>query len=117
MSISTMNTFETANTVNTVDTVMAEPTSNLEMTLGQLCSLIEEHRSLQSAEIITTEGYAQQIGPVTHRFLVLELRRASKKTIFLRLDRRAGRTVLSLMFSLGSAPACDKVRHWFYSHT
>lgn len=93
--------------ITTSDTVMSE--NNLLLSFSQFCGLIEKHRSLQEAEIITTEGYAQQIGGILHRFLVLELRRSGKKTIWLRLDRRAGRSALRLLLTLGSAPAHDVV--------
>jgi hypothetical protein len=46
----------------------------IELSLSDLCKYIGDHRSLQEAEIISTECYAQNLGGVTHRFLLFELR-------------------------------------------
>lgn len=67
------------------------PQEVLVLPLYQLCQLILRHRSLVRAEITMTETYAEQIGIITHRFLLLELQRHDgKKPIWLRLDRRTG---------------------------
>lgn len=75
--------------------------------------MIEEHLSLQPAEIISAEGYFEHA--IRHRFLILELRRRTcdkvmKKPIWARLERRADRPALSLVRTLGSAPSKDTVR-------
>jgi hypothetical protein len=90
-----------------VDTVV--PQGILMMSLGDLCSTIEKHRSLQKAEISMTEAYTQLLGAVRHRFLVLELHREGRKKIWLRLDRRAGRSTFGLLRAGGSVPAHDVV--------
>lgn len=74
--------------------------------------LIDEHRSLQRARVISTEAYAAYGGGVTHRFVVLELRRSGKKTLWLRLDRRRGKGVstFDLLRRSGSTPSNDMVR-------
>lgn len=78
--------------------------------LLNLCDMINANMSLRQAEILTTECYTQKVAAgVLHRFLVLELRRKGRKNVWLRLDRRAGRSALSLVRALGSSPANDIV--------
>lgn len=72
-----------------VNTVVSQEV--LVLPLHHLCEVIVRHRSLVHAEITMTETYAEQIGIITHRFLLLELHRGGgKKPIWLRLDRRTG---------------------------
>src|ERR1700733_9309618 len=63
----------------------------LDMPLKEFCDYIDAHRCLQQADIASTECYAEQTGGITHRFLILELRRRNRRTVWLRLDRRSGR--------------------------
>ena len=81
------------------------------LSLSQLCEVIDRHRSLQRAEIISTEGYVERLGAIIHRFLVLLLRRSGRKPVYLRLDRRLGKntSALHLLRSSGSTPANDVV--------
>lgn len=58
------------------------------LSLDDLCKYVQAHDSLQQAEVVATECYTEDAGPVTHRFLVLELQRPARKDLFLRLDRR-----------------------------
>lgn len=88
--------------------------------LSDVCSFIDGHKSLQSAAIVTTECYSEPAGAVTHRFLVLELRRPGRKNIWLRLDRRRGEGISLLRFFAlsGETKANDRVRTMNYlSHT
>lgn len=82
------------------------------MSLEDVCSYIDENRSLQTAEIISTECYCEPAGAVTHRFLVFELRRPRRKATWLRLDRRRGEGVsLPRFLTLsGVTKANDRVR-------
>lgn len=83
----------------------------LNLSLLQLTELIEEHRSLQCADILSCEGYIQRIGAVKHRFVVLELVRRERKPVWLRLDRRRSTKVSALQFlrSAASTPSNDTV--------
>lgn len=83
------------------------PYGALHLSIIELQAMIQGHRSLQSAQIISSEGYVEHSIP--HRFLVLELHRDSRKTIWLRLERRAGQSTIRLASGLGSAPAKDSV--------
>ena len=78
--------------------------------LSDFCNLVARHQSLQTADILTTETHAEQIGAITHRFLLLELRRSSGRPIWLRLDRRAGRSAIRIVIGVGVVPAHDVVR-------
>ena len=51
---------------------------------------VNQLTELQEARIVATEEYAEAGGTVTHRFLVLELRRHNLKDAWLRLDGRRG---------------------------
>jgi len=79
------------------------------MTVRQLCGVVDHRRSLRRASILSTECYAESISGLVHRFLVLELVRERSKRIWLRLDRRAGRSIVGLIFSGGTVPAKDTV--------
>lgn len=83
----------------------------MDLSLSDACKYINDHQSLQDAVIICTECYAEKLGGVTHRFLVLELRRANRKTVWLRLDRRRGADVSFLRFVAfsGVTKANDRV--------
>jgi len=70
----------------------------MDLSLSDTCKYISDHPSLQEAEIVSTECYVQNLGGVMHRFLLLELRRANRKDVWLRLDRRRGGNVSLLRF-------------------
>lgn len=81
-------------------------------TLDELCSFIARHPSLQTAGIVSCSCYAQQSSfIVTHRFLILQLRRTEKRDVWLRLDRRPSAAVGIVDFSLASGvtPSNDTV--------
>jgi len=80
------------------------------MSVSEFCDVVKEHQSLRQAEIMSTECYTESIRGVIHRFLILELHREGRMEIWLRLDRRAGRTILQLLRTVGTAPAKDVVR-------
>lgn len=80
--------------------------------LSHLCHLISKHTALYYATIMSTECYSQPIRlGIVHRFLLMELARPGKKTIWLRLDRRRADAVGTLRFlgAGGSTPANDTV--------
>lgn len=88
--------------------------------LDHLVQLISTYTALYYATIVSTECYSESIfaGVIVHRFLLLELARAGKKTIWLRLDRRRSKMVNTSQFlqSGGSTVANDTVRiHPFQS--
>lgn len=89
------------------------------LSIDELRKKILEHRSLQRAGIVAVEGYVEHL--VSHRFLVLELRRLRRKPIWLRLERRPGRSFISVAGSLGSVPTLDTVcgpyNHHIYGDT
>ena len=60
----------------------------VKLTLTGLRSMINAHRSLESAEIVRVQVWKEQTGSLVHRFVLLELCRPRRKTIWLRLDRR-----------------------------
>ncbi|KAF8292330.1 hypothetical protein DL93DRAFT_2174102, partial [Clavulina sp. PMI_390] len=75
------------------------PTSGvIELSLNDFCSYVDEFTSLKEASIVSVEGYRQQRGPITHRFVVLQLSREIQDNIWLRLDRRLERGVSLLKF-------------------
>lgn len=84
----------------------------LSMQLPALIGLIDQHRSLQRAEILSAEGYWKFSNGVVHRFLIIELQRHSQTPIWLRLDRRRDVRVNPAVFLLraGQTPANDTVR-------
>lgn len=97
-----------------IDSVMVAGSGIIGLSLPQLCDSISQHRSLQQAEIVCSEGYAVRAGAVIHRFLVLQLRRARRKMIWLRLDRLRSTKVSPLGFlrAGASTPANDTVCSW-----
>jgi hypothetical protein len=60
----------------------------VKLTLTGLRTLINAHRSLESAEIVGVQVWREETGSLMHRFTLLELCRPTRKTIWLRLDRR-----------------------------
>lgn len=80
--------------------------------LNHLIQLINSHTALYYATIASTECYSDSIiTGISHRFLLIELARSGKKTIWLRLDRRPSKMVGVVRFvrSAGSTPANDTV--------
>ena len=67
--------------------------SNHTLNLTELCDVINRHRSLQNASIVSAEGYCRSIGRtgIVHRFIVLELERDGRQRIWLCIDRQRGR--------------------------
>jgi hypothetical protein len=100
-------THESADSVGSV----VPDAGKLGMPLKEFCDYIDAHQCLQQAEISSTECYAEQHGAITHRFLILELRRRNRRTIWLRLDRRLGKNTSTMSFlrSLGVTEANDVV--------
>lgn len=82
------------------------------MELGRLRELIEKHSSLQHVQIVETQGYKQKRNGILHRFLILELQRQDKPSVWLRLDRRMHPNTSRIAFILasGESPANDSVR-------
>lgn len=83
----------------------------LRTSLRELCVLISSHVSLQTAKIVSTEGYAMITNAIVHRFLLLELRRDGKRGIWLRLDRLRGRkgSMFKFLRNGGVSDANDRV--------
>lgn len=88
----------------------------IDLSLSELCQLIQQRRSLQQAIITMTEGYSERSGTVVHRFLVLQLKRDDKEPTWLRLDRRMGNDVSTMSFVLKSSVtrANDTVSDTFF---
>jgi len=84
----------TASTEKSTVTVVARGV--LELTLPDLCDLITERHSLQRAEIVSMEVYTEPAKVWGHRFMILELSRPQRKTLYLRLDRRRSRKAVAL---------------------
>lgn len=85
----------------------------LDLRLSELCAYVDQLVDLQEARIFSTESYAEWIGQIKHRFLVLELLRMRKpKDACLRLDRRRGEntSILRVVAPLGNNEANDRVR-------
>jgi len=91
------DTLATVSTETSTVTVVARGV--LELTLPDLCDLITERHSLQRAEIVSMEVYTEPAKVRGHRFMILELRRPQRKTLYLRLDRRQKAAALGLLWS------------------
>lgn len=78
-----------------------------------MCDLVTKHKSLQRARIVSAECYAEKLGVVMHRFVILELKREGRKDIYLRLDRRRERNISTLNFlaASGTSLSNDTVRN------
>ena len=82
----------------------------LRLLISDICDLIRTRRSLHRAEVVSTECYCRRRGAIFHRFLILELRRAGRKDLWLRIDRRRDRYHPKLQFlTTLSTPANDLV--------
>ncbi|KAF8316848.1 hypothetical protein DL93DRAFT_2077658 [Clavulina sp. PMI_390] len=76
--------------VNTVASTVSviPPYGVIYLSLQELCRYVSEQETLRLASIVSSECYSEPIGPVTHRFVVMKLRREGRKVVWLRLDRR-----------------------------
>jgi hypothetical protein len=63
----------------------------LRLTFRELCDFVTKHKSLQRAEIVSTQVYAERRPGLDHLFLVCELRLNDPQTLYLRLDGRRRR--------------------------
>ena len=83
----------------------------MDLKMSELCAWVDRSVDLQDARIFSTESYYESAGAVTHRYLILELRRHGLKDAWLRLDRRKGETTSILRFLRLSSvtPANDRV--------
>ncbi|KAF8287411.1 hypothetical protein DL93DRAFT_2161660 [Clavulina sp. PMI_390] len=88
-------------------TSMAE----VSLPLRRFISMVEEHSIIQSMEIISSEGYKEIHMGVVHRFLLLEVSRPAKPTVWLRLDRRRdyGVNIFAFILSAGVTEANDSI--------
>lgn len=93
--------------ISSVDTIPLIETRRMD--LLDFCGLIRSHRFLRHATIRSSESYTLFNGRVVHRFLVLELLRVGKPSVWLRLDRRPATSLARNIMHLGSAPAHDEV--------
>ncbi|KAF8315960.1 hypothetical protein DL93DRAFT_2194721 [Clavulina sp. PMI_390] len=105
-SLASLTSVTSAITVGTV----APTHGMIDLSLAEICNYIDKHRPLQQAYIVSSECYSQMVGSVTHRFLVLQLRRPHRKVIWLRLDRWRGEKVPIMRFltKLGTTKAIDR---------
>lgn len=110
MSRQSLISISTTSSLSTVATAVPRY-GVVDLSLPDVCNYIDEHRSLQFAEIVSTECYSEKAGAVTHRFVLLELRRPNRKDVWLRLDRRRGENVSILRFLAvsGITKANDRV--------
>ncbi|KAF8315959.1 hypothetical protein DL93DRAFT_2166540 [Clavulina sp. PMI_390] len=65
----------------------------VDLSLVDFCDCIDDNQSLQQTVIVSSECYSERVGAVTHRFILLELRRPRRKDVWLRLDRRRGEKI------------------------
>lgn len=115
-SIASARSFCSFKTTYSAATVIPSGAGGYGVPLEHLCRLITSYPSLQHAEIFASECYTKQIVSflgfsIVHRYLVLELRREGKKTLWVRLDRTPDRAigVLSMMRFRGNTKANDVV--------
>lgn len=92
------------------------------MPLFFVCNYIRDHRSLSNATIVSASTYAIWVRLVVkYRFLLLYLRRAGKKDVYLRLDRLRSEVndLAAFMASGLQGPANDIVSSafWLRSYT
>ncbi|KAF8325231.1 WD40-repeat-containing domain protein [Cantharellus anzutake] len=103
-NFSTLSVFSTFSN----GSVLSIRSSGGSYSLKDLCdNVIDKHLWLQMTRIISTSCFSQYINFVRHRFLVLQLRRPGKRDMWLRIDRRAGISLLSLVQKLGKTRAHD----------
>lgn len=72
--------------------------------LEQLCKLIDAFTSLRDAEIVSSECFAAPLRlGIVHRFLLIELRRGTRKPIWVRIERRRDNLESSRTFIFSGA--------------
>lgn len=87
-TLTRVSTIMSFNSTFSTSTVIPAGGGGYGIPLDHLCRLITSYPSLQDADIVASECYTKRIAPtVVHRYLVLELRREGKKTVWIRLDR------------------------------
>lgn len=95
------------------DTFLSRDLNQLDPTipLSSLLDVISRHRSLQHARIVQADSYHKFNGRVVHRFIVLELERDDRQTIWLRIDRRRDESLglLSFVANRAKAQSDDRV--------
>ena len=97
------------------DTFLTHGGLNHTLNLTELCDVINRHRSLQNASIVSAEGYCRSIGRtgIVHRFIVLELERDGRQRIWLRIDRQRGReSPIIFIARVATSPANDQVNSY-----
>lgn len=94
----------TTNSTNTVD-----PRSDpRKVALDKLCDLVNTDKSLRTARIVSCATYVRRGLFVTHRFVVMKLRRNDRKDTYIRIDRRpASRS--RLIRGIGTTISNDEV--------
>lgn len=99
--------------VASTDTFLSRDPNQLDPTisLSSLLEVIARHRSLQDARIIRADSYQKFNGRVVHRFIILELERDERQTIWLRIDRRRDESkgILDFVANGATAPSDDRV--------
>ncbi|KAF8342234.1 WD40-repeat-containing domain protein [Cantharellus anzutake] len=112
----TFTTFSNSSTISNFSTFSGASTLSIRssgktFSLKDLCeNVIGQHLWLQTARIVSTSCYSQYRNFILHRFLILQLWRPGKKDIWLRIDRRAGLSLLQLARKLGKTGANDTVQ-------
>lgn len=84
----------------------------LNLSLLELCRLIEDHDLLRAASIVSSEVYREGASACPHRFIVLKLEWHERNIFWLRLDRRRDRKgpgAFRLVSAIGSTRANDTV--------
>lgn len=72
--------------------------------LEHLCRLIDAYPSLRDADIVSSESFVEPLRlGIVHRFLLLELRRSGRKTIWARLERLRYKLASNWTFILAGA--------------
>ena len=70
------------------EATVAPAFGTLHLALSEFLSYVSQQTPLRDVEIVSIEGYLESGGRNEHHFLVFELRRPGRKSLFLRLDRR-----------------------------
>lgn len=88
--VSEINTYTRLVRTDTTHTAysMLLDVGKLVYTFAEFCTKVRLSRSLGKARVVSIECYRQSAGPVTHRFLLLHLRRYKRNDIWLRIDRQ-----------------------------
>jgi hypothetical protein len=103
LSLSRFSTFS-------MGSVLSLRSAGTTYSLVDLCDqVIEKYIWLQTARIISTSCYYLDRNFIRHRFLILQLQRLGKKDIWMRIDRKAGLGIFSLVRKGGKTRATDTV--------